>query len=901
MSNGGNIGGATSATLSITNATSSDAATYNVVVTNASGSATSNNAVVTVNTPALTAPTILIHPGNVSTTVGANVVLTAAADGSAPLIYQWRANGINVVDGGAVSGANTPTLTLSNVTTAFTGEYTLVVTNAAGSISSNVAQVVVVVPPPANVAPSFIVHPQDTVAATGETLVLFGQATALPAATYQWQKDGVNVTDTAFRTGATSQTLTITNSQATDAGTYRLVATNALGSATSNGANVAVRDNFAPVVVTQPVDQTAGSGSAVFFTIKVAGFPNPSYQWRKNGANLANGGNILGVDRATLSISNITSAELGTYSVVVKNGLGSITSNDAKLMLNGAPVFTSQPASSQVVNNGAIVQLAVTVAGDPLPTLQWRKNGANLTNGGIISGATTNTLTLTGVSATDAGTYSVVATNSHGSVTSGNFEISVQGSNVWNQPVTTGKDVAISAPDATGNIQWQISTNSGASWTNLAADSTYSGVTTNTLHIANVSADLNTALYRLVTVVNGETTVLHSARLNVATAFVPFPVSVAADGLGNLYVADASNDTVEKINVSSHITTLAGTAGQTGTADGTGTAARFNEPSGVAAASDGTLAVADKANATIRVITTTGVVSTLAGSTTLRGNVDGTGGAATFSSPNSVTRDSAGNLYVADSMNHTIRKVTPGGVVTTLAGAAGQAGTSDGTGNAARFNNPTGIEVDPAGNLFVADTGNNLIRKVTPTGVVTTVAGLGGVTGTTDGAGDLALFNQPSGVAVDNSGNVYVADTGSSTIRRVSSAGVVITVAGLPGIAGHKDGSGIEAWFNQPRDVAVSSNGFLYVADTGNASIRRIDQTGAVTTGALATPPVTNPNPTNPLPPPPTLPTTPTLPTLPTSPTPPSSGGGGGGGGGAPSLWFCATLAVLALLRRRHA
>jgi hypothetical protein len=156
-------------------------------------------------------------------------------------------------------------------------------------------------------------------------------------------------------------------------------------------------------------------------------------------------------------------------------------------------------------------------------------------------------------------------------------------------------------------------------------------------------------------------------------------------------------------------------------------------------------------------------------------------------------------------------------------------------------------------------------------------------------------------VAVDNNGNIYVADTGSSTIRRVSAAGVVITVAGLPGIAGHKDGSGIEAWFNQPRDVAVSSSGFLYIADTGNASIRRIDQNGAVTTVPLATQPSTDPNPTNPLPPAPTLPSTPTLPTLPTSPTPPSSGGGGGGGGGAPSLWFCGALALLALLRRSRA
>src|SRR5262249_22782854 len=148
----------------------------------------------------------------------------------------------------------------------------------------------------------------------------------------------------------------------------------------------------------------------------------------------------------------------------------------------------------------------------------------------------------------------------------------------------------------------------------------------------------------------------------------------------------------------------------------------------------------------------------------------------------------------------------------------------------------------------------------------------------------------PGGLAIDNVGNLYVADTGNSTVRQVTSAGVVTTIAGLAGIAGHKDGAGVEAWFNQPRDVAVSVTGFLYVADTGNASIRRIDQTGTVTTVALVTPPSTDNPPTQPLPEIPTLPTTPTLPTLPTSPTPPTQSSGGGGGG-APSLWFVGALA----------
>ena len=907
LSDGGNIVGATTSTLAISNATSADAATYSVVVTNGSGSVTSSDAVVSVNTPSLTAPSFLIQPANVSTTSGTNITLTAAADGTAPLTYQWRANGINITDGAAVSGSTTASLTITGATTGFTGDYNVIASNAAGSTASNIAKVVVVAPPPNNVAPTITTHPLDTLVTTGESIVLFAEASALPAATYQWQKDGVNLTDSAFRTGSTTTTLSITSAQFADGGTYRLVATNALGSATSNGAYVVIKDRFAPVVISQPVDQKASSGSAVFFSIKVTGFPDPSYQWRKNGANLSNGANILGANRATLSISNVSSADAANYSVVVKNGLGSITSNDAKLTVDGTPVisgqptFLSQPPATTVAAAGSIVQLSVTAAGEPAPTLQWRRNGVNLANGGNISGVTTGTLTITGVTAADQANYTVVATNSLGSVTSPAFSLTVMSGQFWNQTVTTGKDVAISAPDASGNVQWQISTNAGSTWTNLSNDSSYSGVTTGTLHISSAGAGLNNALFRLVTVTNGETVVLHSALLNVTSAFVPFPVSLAADGVGSLYVADASNDTIEKINVSSQITTFAGTIGQTGTADGNGTAARFNDPSGVAAAADGTLVVADKANGTIRLISPVGVVSTLAGSTTLRGNVDGTGTGATFSSPLAVTRDSSGTYYVADAMNHTIRKITSAGVVTTLAGAAGQAGSNDGTGSSARFNNPSGIDVDSAGNVFVADTTNNLIRKVTPAGTVTTIAGLVGVSGTSDGDGSNALFNQPGGLALDSSGNVYVADTGNSTIRRISSAGAVVTVAGLSGIAGHKDGVGIQAWFNQPRDVAVSPTGYLYVADTGNASIRRIDQSGTVTTVALTAPVTTNPNPTNPLPETPTLPTTPTLPNLPTSPTPPTSGGGGGGGGGAPSLWFCAALAAIAFLRVRVA
>ena len=277
-------------------------------------------------------------------------------------------------------------------------------------------------------------------------------------------------------------------------------------------------------------------------------------------------------------------------------------------------------------------------------------------------------------------------------------------------------------------------------------------------------------------------------------------------------------------------TTLAGQPGGQGNADGTGSAARFNCPVGVAVDSAGNVFVADYDNYTIRKVTPAGVVTTLAGSAGNGGSADGTGSAARFNQPSGVAVDSAGNVFVADTDNHTIRKVTPAGVVTTLAGSAGASGSTDGTGSAARFDDPEGVAVDSAGNVFVADTDNHTIRKVTPAGVVTTLAGSAGASGSTDGTGSAARFYYPVGVAVDSAGNVFVADTGNHTIRKVTPAGVVTTLAGSAGNSGSADGTGSAARFNDPEGVAVDSAGNVFVADCFNNTIRKVTSAGVVTT-----------------------------------------------------------------------
>ena len=213
--------------------------------------------------------------------------------------------------------------------------------------------------------------------------------------------------------------------------------------------------------------------------------------------------------------------------------------------------------------------------------------------------------------------------------------------------------------------------------------------------------------------------------------------------------------------------------------------------------------------------------TTLAGVVGISGTNDGPGIAARFNFPIGVAVDKATNVYVGDSMNHTIRKITLAGEVTTLAGGAGHSGSADGIGSAARFNRPHHVRVDGAGNVYVADTGNHTIRKITPAGVVTTLAGSAGHSGSADGAASTARFNEPFGVAVTSNGHVYVADTLNQTIRRITPTGAVTTLAGMAGETGVLDGTGSAARFNMPISVAMDSSGNIYVADFMNHRITK--------------------------------------------------------------------------------
>lgn len=285
-----------------------------------------------------------------------------------------------------------------------------------------------------------------------------------------------------------------------------------------------------------------------------------------------------------------------------------------------------------------------------------------------------------------------------------------------------------------------------------------------------------------------------------------FPSGAATDGAGNVYISDYGSGAIRKITSGAVVTTIA----------------NVSTPSGIAVDNQGNIFVTDFQNNYIYKINTNGTKSIYAGNGSA-GSANGMATAASFNNPGGIAIDALGNLFLADQQNNKIREITPAGVVTTFAGN-GNAGANDGIGLAASFNNPDGLVVDKQGNVYVADTKNNLIRKITPAGVVTTFAGSGSP-GNTDGTGIAASFNYPTSVAIDASGNLYVADYKNNLIRKITPNGVVTTLAGT-GSAGNINGVGASASFNAPLGLVVDTFGNMYISDAGNYLVRIIILTG---------------------------------------------------------------------------
>ncbi len=313
-----------------------------------------------------------------------------------------------------------------------------------------------------------------------------------------------------------------------------------------------------------------------------------------------------------------------------------------------------------------------------------------------------------------------------------------------------------------------------------------------------------------------------------ATARFNQPQGVAIDDSGNIIVADTMNSRIRKISPSGMVTTIAGSS--RGFADGVSTTAKFASPTMIAIDALGNIVIADSIDNRIRSISSSGIVSTIAGSG-MASFANGASATAQFREPRSVAVDAAGNIIVADADNHRIRGISSDGTVTTVAGN-GNIGHVDGASATAQFTLPLGVAVDAAGNIIVGDSNNRRIRSISPSGIVSTVAG-SGFQGFVDGASATAKFDAPRGIAIDVGGDIIVADTQNNRIRRISAGGIVSTIAGS-GAEDFANGDGASARFNNPADVAIDASGNIIVADEDNNRIRKIERNNALLVGATS-------------------------------------------------------------------
>lgn len=306
----------------------------------------------------------------------------------------------------------------------------------------------------------------------------------------------------------------------------------------------------------------------------------------------------------------------------------------------------------------------------------------------------------------------------------------------------------------------------------------------------------------------------------VSEALFNTPSGVAVDEAGNIYVADGFNCMIRKITPDGKVSTLAGT-GEKGHQDGPGASAVLNHPRRVTVDSHGTVYFTEYGGCMVRKISTDGIVSTIAGSG-IQGYRDGDAATAQFGNPKGIAVDASGIIYVADCGNHCIRKIEPSGTVSTFAGN-GQKGFVDGPATEARFDYPEGLSIDAKGNLYVADENNLVIRKITPSGEVSVYAGSGSSSLDVDGDRLSASFDYPDDVAVGQNGELFVANR--YAVRKISPDGYVSTYAGnTHSISGFADGKGDKALFNGATNngLVVDKQGVVWVADDGNNRIRRI-------------------------------------------------------------------------------
>lgn len=580
-------------------------------------------------------------------------------------------------------------------------------------------------------------------------------------------------------------------------------------------------EGYAPEFEFGPESQIVAVGQRVRLTTGVVGEPKPALQWRKNGRVLRN--------RTAASLAFVAAlTDAGSYDVRATNRAGTATSDPAEV----AVVDTGLTLLNLPTGGTAVMQ--VVAAGNDLD-FQWLFEGepVDLEDSRVRVSADGRTLTITQLTPLDAGPYSCLVTAPGGFLHGGRHEL-----NVFSQAPEFGEfelpDAYVTCPydfqlpfnpdagfrpsrfSATGlpkNLTLDPLTGrlggtpAGAGGTEhsvtfTASNASGSTSVTKTLHVRALPCGLVGKFRGLVERDGG---------LNGGFGgSIEMTISTAGGLSGSLTLGAAKHPFASTVVCPSESSVVQGEI--LVPRKGLGPVLLRYAINLHAGTFEGT--ITDRAN-------TVWAFSLFAGSYHESGSTDGLGSAARFSSPSGIARDRLGNLFLADTTNHVIRRITPAGQVTTFAGVAGEAGLANGCDSEVRFNSPRGVAVDALGFVYVADTGNRVIRRITPEGKVSTFAGTGD-SGSSDGPGTSATFMAPYGIALAADGVLYVSDAEAHTVRRIGSDAAVSTLAGKAGVSGARNASGTSAEFHAPRGLTEFAPGVLLVCDSGNHCLRQI-------------------------------------------------------------------------------
>ena len=818
--------------------------TYNVNVyaTNSYGPGATTVLVLTVGqipgTPDVTTPTLSEAPVN-----GSYNMQLAASGGATSFTVTGLPPGMTYSPSGLITG--TPTST---------GTYTVTVYASNGSGLGPAVTFTLTV----GLAPTMTTQPTNQSAVVGGNVTFSAAASGYPAPTVQWQVSYDAGATYQPLSGATSTTLSFVANLEEDGNLYQAVFTN-------NG-NQTVTSN----IVSLAVSATAVFSSASTYTFTTIGgghqlegytdgIATGALLAQANGVAADASGNVYIADTGNNTIREVSSGQVttiaGTAGVTGSSdgtGPGAQFNRPGQIAVDtSGNLYVADQLNNTIrkITSGGVVTTFAGTAG-----VAGSKDGAGNvalfnqpagvavdTSGNVYVADTDNQtirkITSTGMVSTLAGTVGVTgAANLTGTAAQFNFPAAVAvdaSSNVYVADLGNNKIRKITSGGAVTDFEINLVGTQG-----VAVDGSGNVYATGGL---SYMGTITSAVWKFSSSGTGGTI---ASGVDRPGYVIGVAVSVIS-GVTSVYVADAGTDQIFRLPSTNayNVFSFAGASGISGSIDGSALGAEFNHPAAVTLDPVGNLYVADSANNSIRIITPGGVASTFAGVSFFGGvaqvgSADGIGPAASFNAPGGIASDKAGNIYVSDTGNNTIRKITPSAIVTTLAGTATPTGGyQDGMGAAAQFNRPSSLVVDGVGNIYVVDRFNSVIRKITPAGLVSTFAGQVGVTGLANGPGLSALFNGIEGLAIDRTGNLYVADSGNNLIREITSAGMVSTFAGS-GTNGEVGGAALSAQFSSPNSIAVDASGNVFVGDGGTLMLREISSAGEVST--LAGAPVQN-------------------------------------------------------------